>query len=613
MIARLNRALSRSRRRQSGDADPAGERGAALPMVLIIGMVLMTLVGTATLFAVSSLRKSDSDADWNAAMAAAYAGVEDYQSRLANEGGYWRYGNSAAPYTANSSSAVTLPAVANSAFGTGASGTWATVAGSGGAARYRYEVDNSTYAQSGVLKLRSTGRVGDQVRSVVVDLKQKGFLDFLYFTNFEIQDPLYSGDDETSCSKYAYAGRPGGLYGTSCSPIAFGSGDVLNGPVHSNDAIRICDATMNGAVTTAYKNTSGGSNYVARNSSGHECSGQSFPLGKPAKVDPLPMPPTNSEMRNEVRWDLAERPGCLYTGPTSIQLHANGTMTIRSPRTKFTQISATGHRNDPQRLCGTPGTGSGQLGSASGQTLAVLDRNLIFVQDIPTNSSDGNYTSTTDLPATCTSGNGVGFPYAGENFSRSTTTALQSYNCRRGDVFIKGDMNGQMTVAAQNYAYVTGDITYVDANDDVLGIVGNGSVFVHNPITCSSYYSGSYEYSSYRYKCKGGQSSSLGGSANRRIDAAMVAVVHTFMVQNYDAGRSRGTLTVNGAIAQQFRGTVQGTFDGQVNGYVKSYNYDLRLRYLAPPKFLMPASTTYGVSQIVEVKTAYNPDGSAAT
>ena len=40
--------------------------------------------------------------------------------------------------------------------------------------------------------------------------------------------------------------------------------------------------------------------------------------------------------------------------------------------------------------------------------------------------------------------------------------------------------------------------------------------------------------------------------------------------------------------------------------------YDQRYRNIAPPKFLVPPSTTYGVSVQVEVGKAFNADGSAA-
>ena len=53
-----------------------------------------------------------------------------------------------------------------------------------------------------------------------------------------------------------------------------------------------------------------------------------------------------------------------------------------------------------------------------------------------------------------------------------------------------------------------------------------------------------------------------------------------------------GSLTINGALVQNFRGAV-GTSDGNGNiqtGYVKSYTYDDRLAYLLPP-YLFDIST----------------------
>ena len=69
------------------------------------------------------------------------------------------------------------------------------------------------------------------------------------------------------------------------------------------------------------------------------------------------------------------------------------------------------------------------------------------------------------------------------------------------------------------------------------------------------------------------------------IDAAILAINHSFIVDNYGCGSDLGTLTVNGAIAQKYRGAV-GTTGG--NGYVKNYNYDDRLKYIEPPSFIEP-------------------------
>jgi hypothetical protein len=76
-------------------------------------------------------------------------------------------------------------------------------------------------------------------------------------------------------------------------------------------------------------------------------------------------------------------------------------------------------------------------------------------------------------------------------------------------------------------------------------------------------------------------------------------------VQNYDRG-DRGTLTVFGAIAQKFRGSV-GLASGA--GYSKDYQYDTRFRSTAPPKFLTPVSTTYGVTQFATVPAAFTASG----
>ncbi len=69
------------------------------------------------------------------------------------------------------------------------------------------------------------------------------------------------------------------------------------------------------------------------------------------------------------------------------------------------------------------------------------------------------------------------------------------------------------------------------------------------------------------------------------VDAEIMAVQHSFAADNHDCGSPLGTLTINGAIAQYYRGTV-GTFgsNGEIaTGYTKDYTYDNRLEYLLPP------------------------------
>ncbi|MFS0700696.1 hypothetical protein AB6N24_12060 [Cellulomonas sp. 179-A 4D5 NHS] len=569
----------------------SGEDDSGMAMILVIGVsaVLAIFMVAAVSFAIGTQRSSRATQDWNAAMAAAYAGVEEYQSRLANDTTYFQYGNPAATFS--SASDVALPPVVNPAFGVGTSGTWAPVAGSGGEAKFRYEVDNAKFDADGTLRLRSTGLAGGETRTIVADLKQQGFIDFLYFTDFEIQDPLVAGDDVAFCSRYAWAGR---TYSTSCSEIAFGGNDDINGPAHSNDTIRICDARFRGTVTTAY-NPASGVKYVKRTSNNATCSGQVFDLpGYPAYSPVLPMPATNSQLKKETRSDLSQdvpRPGCLYTGPTEIVLNSSGTMTVRSPWTKKTNVVGdTPTTGSSPAACGTPGNSAGQLGGPTGQTISVPANNVVYVQNVPTVLTDPNYSAAPPSGLSTSTGaggrNGLGYPMTNETTPESSTAANPAYGFKNGDVFVKGTLQGKLTIAAENYVYVVGDTKYADGQRDMLGLVGNNAVWVWNPLNSSN--------------------ASLLGGSNRRIDAAILSVAHTFQVQNIGrGGGNRGTLMVNGAIAQKYRGTVK----SGSNGYTKDYNYDERFRYTAPPKFLSPVTTTYGVNVWVEVSPVFAPSG----
>ena len=79
-----------------------------------------------------------------------------------------------------------------------------------------------------------------------------------------------------------------------------------------------------------------------------------------------------------------------------------------------------------------------------------------------------------------------------------------------------------------------------------------------------------------------------------RIDAAILSLLHSFTVDNYDCGNKLETLIVNGAIAQKYRGAV-GTSGSAARGFIKDYNYDDRLRYRSPPYFLEPIAASWHV------------------
>jgi hypothetical protein len=98
-------------------------------------------------------------------------------------------------------------------------------------------------------------------------------------------------------------------------------------------------------------------------------------------------------------------------------------------------------------------------------------------------------------------------------------------------------------------------------------------------------------------------SNDTGSLTNPTIYAAILAVNHSFIVDNYDCGNQLGTLHVYGAIAQLYRGPV-GTGGGGGTGYLKDYNYDDRLATTEPPYFLNPVSAHWFVSRQTECDVA---------
>jgi hypothetical protein len=155
-----------------------------------------------------------------------------------------------------------------------------------------------------------------------------------------------------------------------------------------------------------------------------------------------------------------------------------------------------------------------------------------------------------------------------------------------GNVYVAADTAGYskpLTIAAENDIVIYDDITRTGSSTGMLGLIANNFVRVMHQYptqTLSGCGSGSGEV----------------GLQNLRIDAAILAIQHSFIVDHYNCGDELGELEVNGAIAQKYRGPV-GTFGGGGTGYVKDYNYDDRLRYLSPPYFLDPVQAAWNIQR----------------
>jgi hypothetical protein len=518
------------------------ECGFALATVMIISMVLSMLALATVNYAVGSQNISHYDQNWNAALAAAEAGIDDYIFRLGENGNYWQY------------NAGNLPPDGNLAFT-----SYVQVAGTTTDAKFRYDVDTSTIAQTGLVTLTSTGRVGNSARTVRVSLRRRSFLDYLYFTNYETIDPaMYTGSPftpaqaQTQCALYYYTGR-----NPSCSNIIFVSTDKLNGPMHTNDAFMVCgtpnflgdtSTSWTGANGLMYRDGCPTSHPVFANP------------GDPAYAVPLTMPPSDTSIKLQT---AAGTGGCLYTGPTRIKLLANGTMTVKSPFSKNTNNAA----------C-----------PKNGATGALPTNGVIYVQNVPSTPSDPNYTNGCPYNV-----NGrahpLGMPIAND---------LTTYGCRNGDVFIEGTLKGQLTIASENNIDITWNLQYNGgvAGTDLLGLIADNYVEVYHPVNCASGTTSACNLNA-NFPTETARNATFSSPV---IQAAILSLAHSFRVQAWDRGSPLGTLNVTGVLAQQYRGPVGTNSNGViVSGFSKNYTYDQRLRYLSPPYFLDPVASQWGI------------------
>jgi hypothetical protein len=591
--------------------------GVALIVVVISMMVLSLLTAAVVSYATGSEKISRHDQDWNAALSAAEAGIDDYIFRLNDNDIYYTYGNPGAP----APNTAPAPPDGNKAFT-----QYVPVTGGSSDATYRYDVDRSKLNTTGRLTISSTGRVGKTERTVTATVRRRSFLDYLYFTDYETRDPdAYTGspfsksEANTRCA-FHYDGPVGNRRdvngrvdysgdsdstGKYCTDINFTSGDVIKGPLHSNDAILVCGSpSFLGHTTTAF---TGEGSPLKRYRVNSSCSGSpSFAGDDPDYATDILMPPTNKALKNETVNVTGNQGGCLYTGPTRIRLESDGTMTVKSPYSRQTN-----------NACPTNGNG------------ALPKNGVIYVQNVISSpSSDANYWNpSTACPNSQYDSTTKTWKSASGSYSSpahplgypitigSETDQNSDYDCRAGDAFVEGTLDGQLTIAAENNIDVIRNLTYKAGvgGDDLLGLIADQYVEIYHPVSCTSVSSSCemdadvpsrarFNGSSFSPSSEPSSSWNRPVFADATVNAAILSLQHSFRVQQYNSGDKDqlGDLHVVGAIAQKYRGAV-GTINS--TGYLKDYVYDNRLQYLSPPKFLDPVKVSWGVATWAEVKT----------
>jgi len=552
---------------------------------MIATVLGLSLVATLVLVAVTAVNGdshlTSRDLVQKKAYEAAKAGIDDYAYHLHANNSYW-----------TSCANVTGPTAVNLK---GETKNRLTVPGDP-SSEYAIELlpstSQSTYQQcdenhatesmlqtidplKGTFRIRSTGYAGTAEESIVATFKPASFLDYVYFTQRETADPVTYGTTsmveaaEKQCSKTIAEKRQENeiLSGKGyCSVIRFVTGDFINGPMHTNDAFVICGSPKLGGSAADPIEASG---------------------PPPGWFSEKEIPHSSKCVGSDTNFEgtLAANSAVL-TPPAS-----NGELsTIAEPQFRF---------KGQVRIC-LSGESMTVMPFGTTATCANPPAVPIYSGQIP--------------------GNGVVYVESGTCPLNTYTPfnisyAITAENAECGNAYVEGTYSGKLTIATYNDIIITGSLCAESCGNSVplpgeavLGLVANNFVRIYHPVELKhpltlcewKIVNGKWkevcvEDTSKPLECTGNAPGALNGVT---IDAAILAIIHSIIVDNYNCGAQLGTLTVNGALAQKYRGAVgTGNGGGAGTGYLKSYNYDSRLRYIEPPSFIAPQKTAWVIGR----------------
>lgn len=564
--------------------------------VMAVMAAIMALSVAAFAAANSDIRLGAYDREAKQAYAAAEAGVAEYMNRLNQDNAYWRL-------CADRSRGVPTH-IAQAWNGAGADPrVWRPLANARAGKTVAYTIEllpanreaacdinraNQTMldTKTGAFQIRVTGRVKradgttEARRSIVATFKRTSFLEYLYFTRYETSDPLVYGINTWGRQTAPAAGA---------APPGEENLDVVTWASRNCAAFR-----RDGRGDRAW--------YDGTDADTSPDDGRiNWPSGA---SDPNPWKLWNAGC-SEIQFVSGDK----VNGPlhTDDELLACGTPTFGRPG-KNDKIEASSPI--PWRACGggaTP-TFNGQGNpKASVRELAlppdnkalkkVVDPAYLFTGKTDIVLGPSNMTvngQTKPYPA-----NGVIFVQQGQCGQLYQPLAPYSAPAGCGDAYVSGTYTKDLTIAAENDIVITGDIRRPTTNppDVTLGLIANSFVRVRHGIADGGPNLGVGYPPSGNPTC----TNSPAAPQDRTIEAAMLALQHSFIVDHYYCGAPLGTLSVYGVIAQKYRGPV-GTGNGSTatTGYLKNYNYDDRLGLRQPPFFLDPVQSAWRLRRQTE-------------
>jgi hypothetical protein len=547
-------------------------------MIAVMGVLVAAMIFSAAALETvgGDIHLSRNDEDQKRAYSAAEAGVQDYFFHLNQDNTYWAKCTSQSPVHPALNQIGASPLKTRAVPGSNAKYAIELLPANGSAqcdpANAQASMIVTSGPESGTFSIRSTGYSNNVSRKIVATFRRRSFLDYLYFTDMETTDPAWYALDTNGNPT-----RSGRLSGGVFTPS--GAADLVSW------ATAHC--------TEYWRNGRGGESFPVNPDNAWQEQASDGTWGNTS---------TGSVGCTEIQFVS----GDTINGP----LHTNddilicGSPTFGRTSADGIEVSGSGWRqgcggggpnvqgtwkpNSPVLTPPPSDTALKQIVSPSylftGQTRIVLNNGSMTV----TNANLSPPTQSMPLPP-----NGVVYVDY-DNAAGCSQTAYQPldpYGDDAGcaDVYVKGTYSQDLTIASAKDIIVNGDIAR--SGDRMLGLIANNFVRVYHPVLPNP--SNPTDHTD----CVNDPST----PTNVSIDAAILALNHSFTVDSYFCGAPLGTLTVNGTIAQEFRGPVgRGGGGGIANGYFKDYQYDDRLRLREPPHFIDPVQASWRIQRYAE-------------
>jgi hypothetical protein len=543
-------------------------------MIVTLGVLLVTalLIGGAFVAAQGDIHLTQIDTASKKAYYAAQAGIQDYEYHLTQDGNYLNYCTTPSPANPALNQlykpGTTEPLTASELLLHSAE---VPVAPKGEASGEKYAlqllpaetapvndkkcdtnnvfdtmIEQKLGGAAGTFRLQSTGFAEGKERTIVATLKNLNFVSYVWYNVYETGDSSLYGTGGPECDHF-FGERPG------CTAFDnyFIQGEKVNGPMHTEDHLRICGEPEFGRNEndriefgngTKKEEKLGYSNAGCSEAANPKFKGKLIP---PSEVRSIKPPPGDEELGHIVE------PAYKYIGRREIALEGN-TMSV----SKWKEVIK---------------EGKPELVKETESGVAFPPNGVIYVEG------------------------GCGKLYSPFGPKPSYT---EDNGC--GDVYVHGNYKQSLTIAAQNDVIINGNITTPGSSEGegkpttnaLLGLIANNFVRVYHPLT------GKREQT-FR-GCGTSADDEVNDVKKFTIYAAVLALKHSFIVDNFDCGKpfSEG-LNVYGALAGLFTNGMTGVFSGKtvLSGYGYNLKYDNRLQVGEPPHFLNPIEAAWYVQR----------------